>query len=127
MLNLLSRLFQVSKLKADQRRADLYRALIHHEARIGGDVFGPIPKGHRREFFCLDEHTWIWHEEWLDHSGTTRIMMTRYDVRPTGIVKSQGGKNYESLSDEELSNFYRAVELYGDRVESEYQRMLQPV
>lgn len=122
----LSNFFQASKQKAAQRRADLYRALIHHEARIGGDVFGPIPKDHRREFFCLDEHTWIWHEEWLDESGNTQIMMTRYDVRPTGIVKSQGGKSYQNLNDDELRNFYKAVELYCDRVEAEYQRILQP-
>ncbi len=122
---MLGNLFQASKQKADQKRAETYRGLIHHEAKIGGELFGPVPEGHRREFFCLDEHTWVWHEEWLDEQGNTRIMMTRYDVRPSGIVKSQGGKSYQSLTREELSNFYRAVKMYAEQVQSEYRRMLQ--
>lgn len=121
----LSNLFMASKQKAEQKRADMYRALIHHEAKIGGDLFGPIPKGHRREFFCLDERTWVWHEEWLDEQGQTRIMMTRYDVRPSGIVKSQGGQSYQALSRDELKNFYQATKTYTERVQTEYQRMLQ--
>ncbi len=103
----------------------MYRALIHHEAKIGGELFGPIPEGHRREFFCLDEQTWVWHEEWKDDQGNTRIMMTRYDVRPNGIVKSQGGQSYQSLTKAELHNLYRAVKIYTTRVQDEYQRMLQ--
>ncbi len=122
---MLGNLFHLSKQKAEQKRAEIYRALIHHEAKIGGQLFGPIPKDHRREFFCLDEHTWIWHEEWIDEQGNTRIMMTRYDVRPTGIVKSQGGQSYQSLSRDELKNFYRAAKVYTKQVQAEYQRMLQ--
>lgn len=113
------------KQKAEQRRADMYRALIHHEAKIGGELFGPIPKGNRREFFCLDQHTWVWHEEWTDQNGQRQFMMTRYDVRPNGVVKSQGNSSYQSLSRDELKNLYRAVKLYGDRVGAEYDRMLQ--
>jgi hypothetical protein len=30
------------------------RELIRAEAEIGGQLFGPIPKGHRRQFFCFD-------------------------------------------------------------------------
>lgn len=113
------------KQKTDQRRADLYRALIHHEAKIGGELFGPIPKNHRREFFCLDEHTWVWHEEWIDDKGNRQIMMTRYDVRPSGIVKSQGGQAYQKLTTVELKNFYRAVKMYRAKVVDEYERMMQ--
>lgn len=113
------------KQKAEQRRAEMYKALIHHEAKIGGDLFGPVPKGNRREFFCLDEHTWVWHEEWTDKNGQRQFMMTRYDVRPSGIVKSQGNSNYQSLTPEELKNFYRAVKMYGNKVVGEYERMLQ--
>lgn len=118
-------LSKVFKQKSEERRADMYRALIHHEAKIGGDLFGPIPKDHRREFFCLDEHTWVWHEEWLDKAGKRQIMMTRYDVRPHGIVKSQGGQAYQKLSAVELKNFHRAVKIYRDRVVSEYDHMLE--
>lgn len=122
---MLGNLFHASKQKIEQKRAEIYRGLIHHEAKIGGELFGPIPENHRREFFCLDENTWVWHEEWRDEHGNTRIMMTRYDVRPTGIVKSQGGQSYQSLSREELKNFYRATKLYTQRMHDEYQRMFQ--
>jgi hypothetical protein len=120
----MSLLNNIFKQKDDQRRADFYKALIHHEAKIGGELFGPIPKGNRREFFCLDEHTWVWHEEWTDKSGKRQFLMTRYDIRPSGVVKSQGRSSYQSLSRDELKNFYRAVRLYGQKVDAEYSRML---
>ena len=40
------------------------RDLIRLESEIGAQLFGPLPKGRRREFFCLDASTWIWHEEY---------------------------------------------------------------
>lgn len=113
------------KQKKEAQRAEIYSALIHHEAKVGGTLFGPIPEGHRREFFCLDQHTWVWHEEWKDDSGDWKAMTTRYDVRPNGILKSQGGASYQHLSTEELTNFYRAVKIYDKQVGGEYQRMLQ--
>jgi hypothetical protein len=42
------------------------RELLQLESEIGAKLFGEVPAGHRREFFCLDEKTWIWHEEWID-------------------------------------------------------------
>ncbi len=113
--------------KRSERQAEIYRALIHHEAKIGGELFGPIPEGHRREFFCLDERTWVWHEEWKDMVGAWHTVTTRYDIRPTGVLKSQGGRSYQRLSDTELSNFYRAITLYGDKIGDEQRRMLQAV
>lgn len=102
--------------KTAQRKADLNRALFHYEARLGGELFGPIPKGSRREFFCLDPHTWVWHEEWKDKDGKHHAVTTRYDVRPNGVVKSQGNNTYQALSRQEAENFYKAVQLYGRRV-----------
>jgi len=107
-----------------ERQAEIERSLIREEAKIGGELFGPIPAGHRREFFCLDEHTWVWHEEWLSN-GQRQIVTTRYDVRPSGVLKLQGGKSYQRLSKQEAINLYRATELYGQRVTAEYQRLLQ--
>ncbi|HUP26514.1 MAG TPA: hypothetical protein VM124_02615 [Candidatus Limnocylindrales bacterium] len=104
--------------RTEQRQADLYRNLIRHEARIGGNVFGAIPKGHRREFFCLDEHTWVWHEEWRDNKGQQQIRTTRYDVRPDGILKSQGG-HYQRVTDSEAQRLRKAAYLYIQRVNSE--------
>lgn len=119
---LLSNYFQQ---KRDERRAEIYSALLHHEAKVGGKLFGPIPEGHRREFFCLDENTWVWHEEWKDDHGEWQAVTTRYDVRPGGIVKYQGNNPGQPLSRQELTNLYRAIKLYTEQVGGELQRMLQ--
>jgi len=113
-----------TKQRAADRRAQFKKALIHFEAKIGGQLFGPIPENRRREFFCLDTHTWVWHEEWTDQNGQRQAVTTRYDVRPSGILKSQGHMSYQKLTPEEDRNFRKAVHLYGERIESEYRRML---
>ncbi len=105
--------------RREERQAELYRNLIRHEAKIGGQLFGPIPKGGRREFFCLDKRTWVWHEEWIDPSGQHRTKTTRYDVRPDGILKAQDGQPYRMVTKDELRNLYHATQLYGQRVKSE--------
>lgn len=104
--------------RSEQRHADLYRNLIRHEAKIGSTVFGAVPKGHRREFFCLDEHTWVWHEEWKDDSGQLQIRTTRYDVRPDAILKSQNG-HYQKVSVAEAQRLRQAANSYIDRVNRE--------
>ncbi len=103
-----------------ERRAKAMRSLIHREARIGGQLFGPVAPGTRREFFCLDSRTWVWHEEWTDASGKHHVKTTRYDVRPNGILKSQGHHSYQALSRQELANFKQAVTLYLERVRTLY-------
>jgi len=93
------------------------RDLIRLESKIGGQLFGAVPKGHRREFFCLDEHTWIWHEEWIDaETRQKRAITTRYEIRNNGIIKVQDNQPYESVEGEELSNLITAIQLYYDRV-----------
>jgi hypothetical protein len=99
------------------REAELYRSLIRREAQIGGALFGPVPTGRRREFFCLDEHTWVWHEEWHEN-GQLKNSMTRYDVRPDGILKSQHGK-YQSVSEQEARHLRDAARLYQQKIRSE--------
>ena len=94
--------------------------MIRHEARIGGQVFGPVAPGGRREFFCLDEHTWIWHEEWVDASGTHRTKTTRYDVRPDGlIIKAQDGQPYQEVNPQEAVRLYEAAAEYERRINTE--------
>ncbi len=101
----------------EDRQAKLYRDLIRHEARIGGTLFGPIPQGGRREFFCLDDRTWVWHEEWVDKvTGRLRSKTTRYDVRPDGILKAQDGQGYQYVSQQEAKHLYEAAKLYRQRV-----------
>lgn len=104
--------------KPQLQRTDLMR----YEAKIGGQLFGPVPKGRTREFFCFDDHTWVWHEEWVEQ-GQRKVVTTRYDVRPNGVLKSQNGSGYQRLSLEEARNLYRAVDMYGDRVRSAYRHM----
>jgi hypothetical protein len=96
---------------------------LRYEARLGGELFGPIPKGARREFFCLDERTWVWHEEWTDQHGKRQVMTTRYDVRPGGVVKSQGPHSYQALSKQEAQNLYHAVQLYEQQIGTELKRL----
>ncbi len=103
----------------EERKARRYRELIRREAKIGGELFGPVAEGARREFFCLDRYTWVWHEEWLDAQGVRHAVTTRYDVRPQGVLKAQDGQPYHYLSREEARSFYKAVKLYHQRVRSE--------
>jgi hypothetical protein len=115
---------QNAQQSAQRRRAEAYKSIIHREAKIGGELFGPIPKGTRREFFLLDERTWVWHEEWTDATGH-HVVTTRYDVRPNGVFKSQGHNSYQALSPEEARNLYNAAKLYYQRVMPELARLQQ--
>jgi len=97
----------------EQKQIDYYRALMRREAELGGEVFGPIPADRRREFFCLDKNTWIWHEEWTDgQTGQRQSRTTRYDVRPTGILKAQSNGSYHAVGKEEATNLMAAAQIY---------------
>lgn len=92
------------------------RQLIQLESELGRDLFGPVPKGHKRDFFCLDEHTWIWHEEWIDPvTKKSKSTTTRYEIHHNGILKSQNGASYSFVDDEELRNLAIATRLYYER------------
>lgn len=109
----------------EEKQAENYRNIIRAEARIGGRLFGAVPTGGRREFFCLDEHTWVWHEEWIDATGQNRSKTTRYDVRPNSILKSQNGQ-YQPLTQKEALRFRDAVLAYRTLVNNElYTPVLQ--
>ena len=92
------------------------RDLIRMESKIGAQLFGPIPKGHRREFFCLDPHAWIWYEEWSDAKGKRQSITTRYEVHPNNILKVQDGQPYQIVEGEELRNLAMATRLYREQV-----------
>jgi hypothetical protein len=120
MINLLPKIFPRSD---EDQQANFLRELIQQEAVIGGQLFGLIPKGHKRQFFSLDENTWIWYEEWTEN-GQKRNVTTRYDVRPNGIIKVQDGHSPQVLSDSETVNLYKASEIYYKKVSANYERML---
>lgn len=102
-----------------KKQAAKYRDLIRKEAIIGGKIFGSVPAGGRREFFCLDERTWVWHEEWVDTTGQRHIKTTRYDVRPDGVVKTQNNGHYTKVSPSEAQNLLEAAKIYREKVHNE--------
>jgi len=108
-------------LPVDQqaRNAQIHRNFVRDCAKMGGTLFGEVPKGGRREFFCLDEHTWVWHEEWTDANGIRQVRTTRYDVRPQGIFKAQDGQPYQPLSDQETERLLYAVNRYNEVLDAE--------
>ena len=88
------------------------RELIRQESEVGKFVFGPVPAGHNRDFFCLDRSTWVWHEEWKDANGKQQVQTTRYEIRPGAVIKVQDGKNYTYVTGAELQNFAQATSRY---------------
>lgn len=88
--------------------------LIILESRIGKQLFGPIPHGHSREFYCLDAHTWIWQEEWQE-GETHHKQIVRYEIRPDGIIKNVNGI-YKRVGGAELDNLRAAMRVYYEEV-----------
>lgn len=117
MIKKFTKTYKTTRL--EEKRTAIYRALLRKEAEIGGKLFGPVARGGRREFFCLDEHTVVWHEEWLDKKGSRQVRTTRYDIRPTGVLKAQNGQHYQMVSVGEARNLQDAVNAYVTRVKSE--------
>ncbi len=110
--------------RSHTRRHQLKQNILRKEAKLGGTLFGPIPKGHRREFFCLDKHTWVWYEEWKDKSGNLRTLTTRYDVRPSGIVKIQDGQPNTYVTPEEARNLQHAAHQYSQKFDAEFAQFI---
>lgn len=93
------------------------RELLQMESEIGAKLFGDIPAGHRREFFCLDKKTWIWYEEWKDQKSGKKMSTTiRYEIHDKKILKVQEGARYSFIEGEELDNLLAAVSLYYEQV-----------
>lgn len=93
------------------------RELLQLESEIGSKLFGEVPTGHRREFFCLDAKTWIWYEEWKNpKTGKLVNTTTRYEVHQKGVLKVQEGARYSFIEGEELDNLVAAATLYYEQV-----------
>lgn len=114
----------LSAASAQKKRDQLKNSLIRYEAKLGGELFGPVPAGHERQFFCLDERTWVWYEAWTDAAGH-HATTTRYVVRPrNGVVKTTGDGNYYRLSADEASHLYQAIDAYQKKVHTAYDKIL---
>ena len=92
--------------------------LINAESELGRTLFGPIPVGHRREFFTARKNVWIWHENWTDQFGHLQEMTVRYEVHPTGVFKKAPGGNYKKIEGAELANFRKATKSYLELVKT---------
>ncbi len=93
------------------------RQLIKLESEIGRTIFGEIPKGRTREFFCLDADTWVWHETWKDENNKEQERTVRYEIHSNGILKIENnGKNCNMLKGEELMNLTLAARMYHEKV-----------
>lgn len=92
------------------------RELIQRESEIGRELFGPVPKGHQREFFCLDESTCIWYESYKDKDGKEVASTTRYEIQGDKVLKAQEGARYSYLEGPELDNLLVAIRMYYERV-----------
>ena len=111
--------FRKSALPQPTRAGRLTRDdLINAESELGRTLFGPIPVGHRREFFTAKRNVWIWHESWTDNMGIPSEMTVRYEVRPTGVYKRAGKGSYKKIEGDELNNFRRAAKSYLELVKS---------
>ena len=89
-----------------------YDDLLNLESKWGVTMFGPVPAGHRREFFKHRENVWIWYENWTDSAGALKEMTIRYEVRPAGVFKRANGASYKKISGDELDNFRTAAKNY---------------
>lgn len=94
------------------RRRPSRAELINAESKLGSTIFGPVPTGHRREFFHDRENVWIWHEDWLDHEHHARQLTVRYEVRPSGVYKKISAGKYIQIKGAELDNFRQATKVY---------------
>ncbi len=112
-MNIFTRFFSNYFAKPDSPQ-EIERELIRREAEIGRTVFGPVPKGVKREFFCLDRDTWIWQE-----TANGRMRTTKYKIKKSEIIKSVDGSQYERVHLEEAQRFAEATKTYNDRVKRE--------
>lgn len=94
------------------RRRPSRAELINAESKLGSTIFGPVPEGHRREFFHDRENVWIWHEDWTDYEQHARQLTVRYEVRPSGVYKKISAGKYVQLKGAELENFRQATKVY---------------
>lgn len=118
-MNIFTQFLKLGTKAPADRRQEILNDLMRREADMNKDIFGPVPEGVTRDFFCLDKSTWIWYEESTDANGSVQQMTTRYVIRPTEILKSQNGGAYYRLTIAEAKNFQKATTKYAKKVKSD--------
>ena len=95
------------------------REQIKSESIIGAGIFGEFPPNViSREFFNLDKNTWVWGEKFALPDGSTRELVTKYEVQQHGVLKTQPDNQYSYIEGAELKNFAIAVREYYSRITS---------
>jgi hypothetical protein len=117
-MNIFTQFFSRGLKSNEQKYQEITRDLLRREAEIGGRLFGPLPKGTKRQFFQLEKHTWVWVEQW-NQNGKQQTKTTKYMIKPTELLKSVNGGQYERTTLQEAKNFERAVHLYVEQVDKE--------
>ena len=87
-----------------------YKMIRRESDLVGSQLFGVIPEGHVREFYCLDEHTWVWSEEW-EKGGTKQKRVIRYELGENNVIKNIDGV-YKKIGEVELKNLRQAIRVY---------------
>lgn len=114
---------------AAQKKLTKLRQLMRRESQIGATLFGPVPAGHQRDFFCLDERTWVWAERWFDaHERVEKSMQVQYEFQSRGVLKRVDGVAVGFVKGSELARLLEAIYTYHHRVKQEiYQQPARSV
>jgi hypothetical protein len=89
------------------------KQLIEIESEIGGQVFGPSRPDEERRFYCLDERTWVYQNNYVDLiDGNKKQMVIRYELHPNGVLKVINSKSHSMVQDDEAERLIEAIKLY---------------
>lgn len=111
--NLLAKSTLKALFSSDAKRPKLTESdLINAESALGGMLFGPVPAGHRREFFRYKHNVWIFHESWTGQNAEKLEATITYEVRENGVYKLPLGGKYVKITGSELDNFVKATKEY---------------
>lgn len=108
--------FSASPRARHQQHLVRRQQLLQQEALVGGSLFGAVPAGHQREFFCLDRYTWVWFESWRDAEGQPQQLIVRYEAQPGGVLKTVNGEPAGYTEGQELDHLLRTIDHYTRRV-----------
>lgn len=108
---------QAPKQMSGYKMAMNERQLIRRESKIGAQLFGPVPAGRSREFFCLDERTWVWSESWYDaQTKAYQSVQVQYEFQDRGVLKLINKVPHGYIKGDELRRLVDAIQIYHDRV-----------
>lgn len=95
--------------------------LIDDESKIGGTLFGDVPRGINRRFFLDEGNSWFFSETATD-PATGRVLYSftiRYEMLPQGVLKSVDGKGHVFITGVELEHLKQAVKLYKQKIKTD--------